>query len=655
MKNVTIKRMHLINFKGFRDYTIDFTDRTTISGANGKGKTTIFDGFTWVLFGKDSHNRAEFDIKTKDAKGVVFPRVPHEVTAVLDVNGEEVTLTRRLNEVWRRDKDSKGEEIFKGNETERLYNGVPCSVKEWQEKIDAIIKEEIFKYTTNPHYFTAQKPYVQRALLFKMAGGVTDAEIIESNVEFRKLFEQVGNKTLVQFEDETKSELTRVRKKLIDLPARIDERKRDEVVAEDWTALEKDIADKNAELQEVEGTITDKAKAITAASEQRAELARKVAEAKRKQVERYNKVVGDASKEYRKQQQLKDGLSFQIDLCKDWEKSYDPSIKCKEQHIELLKEKREELLSEYRSINAETLTFDESQFVCPTCGRQYEASDIEDKKDEMLCRFNADKAKRLAENKDRGLDIKSQIEDFERQIAELKEQKINNDKELAELQEKYNAITIDRTDDDAIAEADPEYQTLTATVADLESQLSAAPTVIADMKLQERKRILTAELDALKARLAKREQIRKNAERIAELEAQNRSLGEEEVRLKGILYNIKEFSKARSRAISDRVNGLFRYVHFQLFATQVNGEEVEVCEATFNGVPYGDCSTGEQVVVGLDIIRAIQRHTGVSAPIFIENSEGITDYPDNVLDDFRQVISLVAIKGMPLTVTHNER
>lgn len=650
MTTVTIKRIHLLNFKHFRDYTIDFTDRTTISGANGKGKTTIFDGFTWVLFGKDSHNRTEFDIKTKDANGATIPRIPHEVTVVLDVNGEDVTLTRRLNEVWRRDKDSKGEEVFKGNETERFYNGVPCSVKEWQEKIDAIIKEDIFKYTTNPHYFTAQKPDVQRALLFKMAGGVTDAEIIASNGEFRKLFEQVGNKTLVQFEDETKSALMRVRKELTEMPARIDERKRDEVVAEDWTALEKDIADKNAELQEVEGAIADKAKAITAASEAREEIARKVAEAKRKQVERYNKVVGDAGKEYRKKQQLKADLSFQIGLCKDWDKAYDPSIKRKEEDIELLKKKREELLAEYQSINAETLTFDESQFVCPTCGREYDVADIENKKSEMAERFNADKAKRLAENKARGLDIKQQIEDFEQQIAELKEQKINSDKEIEGLQEKYNAITLNSSDDDAIAEADPEYQSLTATVQELESQLAAAPTEIADTQLQERKRTLTKELDALKARLAKREQIRKNAERIAELEAQNRNLGEEEVRLKGILYNIKEFSKARSRAISDRVNGLFRYVKFKLFETQVNGEVVEVCEATFNGVPYGDCSTGEKVVVGLDIIRAIQRHTGVSAPIFIENAEGITDYPDNVLDDFKQVISLVAIKGQPLTV-----
>ena len=642
--------MSLTNFKGVRDLKIDFSDRTSISGANGRGKTTIFDGFTWVLFGKNSKDEAEFGIKTVDANMQPIPRLPHEVEVVLDVNGEDVTLCRRYNEVWRRDKDSNGDEVFKGHEVERLYNGIPCSVKEWNEKIAEIIREDIFKYTTNPHYFSAQKPETQRALLFKMAGGVTDAEIIASDPQFVELFAKVGNKTLKQFEDETKSALTRVRKELSDLPARIDERKRDEVAAEDWAALESEIAERTAELQSVEDAIADKAKAITAASEQRAELAHRVWQAKNAQVERYNKVVGDAGKKYREQEKLKDDIEFEIDLCKSAINANENEIKGIEKSIESYKKKREELLADYNATNAKTLTFDENAFVCPTCGREYEVADIESKKAEMEARFNADKAERLARNKECGLVVKEQIVEFERQIAELKETKINNDKELAELQEKYNAITLVRPNDDAVAEADAEYAQLTAQVQELESQLATAPTEIADTELQSKKRTLSADLDSLKARLAKREQIKANAERIRELEAALASNGNEEARLKGLLYAIKEFSKARSRAISDRVNGLFRYVKFKLFDTQVNGEEVEVCEATYNGVSYGNLSTGQKVVVGLDIIRTIQRHTGVSAPIFIENAESITDYPDNVLDDFKQIIWLKAVVGLELTV-----
>ena len=58
MKTIKIKSMHFVNFKGLRDYSIEFNaDITRVLGRNGSGKTTIFDGFTWLLFGKDSEDR----------------------------------------------------------------------------------------------------------------------------------------------------------------------------------------------------------------------------------------------------------------------------------------------------------------------------------------------------------------------------------------------------------------------------------------------------------------------------------------------------------------------------------------------------------------------------------------------------------------------
>ena len=68
MKEIIIKRMSFVNFKGIRNLTVDFDDTlTSILGTNGVGKTSIFDGFTWLLFGKDSENRKNFNIKTLDA------------------------------------------------------------------------------------------------------------------------------------------------------------------------------------------------------------------------------------------------------------------------------------------------------------------------------------------------------------------------------------------------------------------------------------------------------------------------------------------------------------------------------------------------------------------------------------------------------------
>ncbi|MBS2904767.1 AAA family ATPase, partial [Klebsiella pneumoniae] len=56
-----IKKLGLENFKKVKGLDIEFgNELTTIAGENGTGKSSIMDAFMWVLFGKDSHDRANF-------------------------------------------------------------------------------------------------------------------------------------------------------------------------------------------------------------------------------------------------------------------------------------------------------------------------------------------------------------------------------------------------------------------------------------------------------------------------------------------------------------------------------------------------------------------------------------------------------------------
>lgn len=136
MKTIIIKHLHLLNFKGVADLAIDFDAHATdIAGRNGTGKTTVFDAFTWLLFGKDSQNRTEFDLKTLDADGKIIYHLPHEVSAIINVDGEDITLCRRLVEKWPK---RNGEPTFTGNQVERLFNDVPCNEKEFTAKIAEI-------------------------------------------------------------------------------------------------------------------------------------------------------------------------------------------------------------------------------------------------------------------------------------------------------------------------------------------------------------------------------------------------------------------------------------------------------------------------------------------------------------------------------------
>ena len=111
---------------------------------------------------------------------------------------------------------------------------------------------------------------------------------------------------------------------------------------------------------------------------------------------------------------------------------------------------------------------------------------------------------------------------------------------------------------------------------------------------------------------------------------------------------MQEFSKRKSSLIGDRVNGLFQLVKFKMFDTQVNGAEVETCVATVNGVPYNDgLNQAMRVNAGLDIINAISKHIGVSAPIFIDQAESINDLiPTN-----SQLVRLMVTKDNQLTIS----
>ncbi|WP_418702500.1 AAA family ATPase, partial [Bacteroides sp.] len=95
MKDIRLKHLELVNFKGIRSFELSFDEMgVAVCGGNGTGKTTIFDAFLWLLFGKDSTGRSDsnFNIKTLDSDGKPILHLEHSVTGVLSVDGKTVTL-----------------------------------------------------------------------------------------------------------------------------------------------------------------------------------------------------------------------------------------------------------------------------------------------------------------------------------------------------------------------------------------------------------------------------------------------------------------------------------------------------------------------------------------------------------------------------------
>lgn len=648
-KSIIISKIDFLNFKGIRDLSVEFDQElTSIYGDNGIGKTTIFDGITWVLFGKDSKDRKSFGIKTYDENNHVIPRIPHEVTVTLLVDDEEVTLCRRYNEKWTKKRGS-AEEVFDGHEEERLYNGVPCSMKEYNEKIASLCSEEVFKFITNPLYFTKQKADVQRAMLFRMAGGVSDADIASGNREFENLLSKLTGKNLDEFKREIQAKKRKIKNELDMIPSRIDERKRDMPTSEDWDTLEKELESKKKALEDIEQQLIDASKAAEVSNQHKMTLIKEAGKIQEKKAERQFKIKEDILAEYRQQQSARNKLVSAISAEESTIATLKTRIQEYDNSLVKLAQDREYLISEWNSINAEQLTFNEDEFICPTCKRRFEVHEIESRQQEISETFLKNKSERLERNKQAGMGIKRKREEIE----QLKLQaEVNVSSKQAWIDEqKASSLYINELvepETASVIAADREYIELCNQETELRNQINnEADTSSSDnSELIEGKRTIVSSIDELKKMLSKKEAIERNNARISELETMMRKQSQEYAELEGIEFTITSFSKARIEAVERKINGMFKTVKFKMFEQQINGGEVETCEAIVGGVPFSDLNDAGKINAGLDIINAICDFEGVYAPIVIDNAESVNE----LLPTKSQQIRLVVSKDKKLVI-----
>ena len=153
MKKIKLGKLVMQNFKGCTDRTVEFSDRTVISGANAAGKTTIRDAFMWLLFNKDSTGATNFQIRPLDADGRQIDNVEIMVEGTLTVDGKEVVLKKVQKQIWRKRRGTDVTEL-QGNENLFEISGYPKSEKDYKEYISDLLEEKMFKLITSPQAFT---------------------------------------------------------------------------------------------------------------------------------------------------------------------------------------------------------------------------------------------------------------------------------------------------------------------------------------------------------------------------------------------------------------------------------------------------------------------------------------------------------------------
>lgn len=610
-----LTQLNLQNFKGIEFGDFRFTNNTIIRGDNATGKTTVFDALCWLLFGKDSLDRADFQIKTlKDGEPV--HNVNHMVQAAFDnEDGTGFTLKRIYREKYSNPRG--GEVKLTGHTTDYFINDVPSKEKEYKAFINNMINEDVFKLITNPLFFNEQYTWQnRRKLLLEMCGDVDDASVINSKDELKRLTELLNGRSVDEQRKIIASKKTAINKELDMIPVRIDEAvncKPTPLEAEQ--KLKDDIATIETAIKQLEED-----KSVIVNGLDGAERTAKIREVKRKLADRKSQLMNEhTDKERRLEHEYKLSLvQLQIaeserDRYKDREYELDSQIKQEEARIEKLQ-------SEFDKFN-------QSQFddeLCPTCGQPYPA----EKRAELEVMFNTQKATNLEEWQKLIDSAKSLKQNY---IEQKEIMQVKADGMCSQIEELSNNKDAKQKAMNEVGEVDLDND---VQVNDLKAELFMLELDEDNTSDEQLKRLdselseLADKRSTLQTELTKYDVIRDITKRINELEQEQQRLINEKNLVDETAFLLDEFVKAKVEMLEDTINKHFTITTFKMANVLVNGSVEDCCETMVDGVPYRSLNNAARINAGIDIINALTKFYNVTAPVFIDNAEAVTKFID---------------------------
>ncbi|QAS52411.1 hypothetical protein HLI_09275 [Halobacillus litoralis] len=654
MQNLKLNVLSLKNFKGVTKFVVDPNgENVRIYGDNATGKTTLFDAFTWLLFGKDSQNKKDFSIKNLDGDGNEMHNLEHEVEVVFTLNEKELKLRKVYYEKWTQKRSGPKKE-FTGHTTDHFIDDVPSKKKEFESKISEIIDEDVFKLLTSPSYFNEQLHWQKRReILLQIAGDVTDEEVIQTNPSLKKLLDFLDGRSIEDHKKVIAAKRKEINQELERIPVRIDEVNRSKP---DVSKLNRQ--DLNDELTYIQSQIDEKQEEINRINNgsqvsekqtQSREIEGQLLEIKNKQADlNHNKTNG-------KRNEL-NGLAREVDSIQRDIDQKERAVKSNREQQEQLEKEMKELRDRYNKINAEEFESKHDEN-CPTCGQSLPEEQIQEAHEKAKGEFNKNKANKLESINEQGgqksekkTALGVEIGNHDTALINLRYELKTKEEDLEKVKQELHKLESNTTDYQELPEYKAKLEEKQAVDQEIEQLRSNVQESVSSA--QSELEALRQEKRAIDQDLAKFVQIEASNQRVKELEAEQEKLGEEYEQLEEQLYLTEEFIRSKVNLLTSKINEKFKFARFKLFDNQINEGLKETCETLFDGVPYSSgLNNAARINVGLDIINTLSDHYGIQVPIFIDNAEAVTDLIN--LDS--QMISLVVSEpDKKLRVEHAE-
>lgn len=620
-------KLTLENFKGHGLRVVEFSPTITrVYGANGTGKTSLFDSFCWMLWAKDSDDRTQsgnvsFYPFDPDKQGEVLHNVVVKVEAVLEIDGAQHVLCRTMQEKWT---TPNGTELprFTGNETKLYIDGLAVKANQFDAFVKENINPEMFKLTSNPWYFPTLHWKEQRRILMELVGDISNDDVLAADASLEPLRNELASRKPEDCKKLWQQQQKAAVKDLEKTVLLINENRKHLPQIENEAEVKADLeAQRLVLMKPLEKAMQEKADILsgTAISKKQAEA--KVLEAKLDVIraEQREKIAA-VRKPFDEQIAA---LEAEAKTAAETVKPYRQTVVNLDNAIRENEEKLKVLQDSWQAVDAE-----EFNDVCPCCHRPYPPEQIADQR----AVFNRSKAERLEKIEADGnaLFDKNEENKAQRDAAMKEVQRLS--KLDLEMPDKRSEIMKQR--EEAVQTLPPmeNRQDWFEASEDLKRINHEIEELHIDVKLKlmdAEKAIENAQkpVGDIDVRLAEIKAAEATRALITDYTKQQQTLREQHDELALKLSLIKKFDEIKAVMTTEKVKAILPGMDFKLFNyNNTNEGYTETCELVKDGKPYANLSNGEKIAVGCELIAAISKHYGVSNPVWIDNAEATTKH-----------------------------
>ena len=620
-------KLTLENFKGHGLRVVEFSPTVTrVYGANGTGKTSLFDSFCWMLWAKDSDDRTQsgnvsFYPFDPDKQGEVLHNVVVKVEAVVEIDGAQHVLCRTMQEKWT---TPNGTELprFTGNETKLYIDGLAVKANQFDAFVKENINPEMFKLTSNPWYFPTLHWKEQRRILMELVGDISNDDVLAADASLEPLRNELASRKPEDCKKLWQQQQKAAVKDLEKTVLLINENRKHLPQIENEADVKAELeAQRLVLMKPLEKAMQEKADILsgTAISKKQAEA--KVLESKLDiiRAEQREKIAA-VRKPFDEQIAA---LEAEAKTAAETVKPYRQTVVNLDNAIRENEEKLKVLQDSWQAVDAE-----EFNDICPCCHRPYPPEQIADQR----AAFNRSKAERLEKIEADGnaLFDKNEENKAQRDAAMKEVQRLSKldlempDKRSEIMQRREEAVQAlppmeNRQDwfeaSEDLKRINHEIEELHIDVKlklmDAEKAIESAQKPIGDIDVR------LAEIKAAEATRAL----------ITDYTKQQQTLREQHDELALKLSLIKKFDEIKAVMTTEKVKAILPGMDFKLFNyNNTNEGYTETCELVKDGKPYANLSNGEKIAVGCELIAAISKHYGVSNPVWIDNAEATTKH-----------------------------